>query len=97
MRIEGKAEYQASELIAKEVRDANGDVCAGLIITTDLDGLKFDSYNGIVKMDADKPGRYFLFLSPDERVVTIYKTGFEPLKIILSDWGISKMQSGKVW
>ena len=52
-----------------------------------------------MKMDADKPGRYFLFLSPDERVAVdrYSKTGFEPLKIILSDWGISKMQSGKVW
>ncbi len=97
MSIVGKAETQPSELISKEVRDANGDVCAGLIIATDLDDLKFDSYNGIVKMDADKPGRYFLFLSPDERVVTIYKTGFKPLKLILSEIGISKMESGKVW
>jgi hypothetical protein len=93
----GKAEFQSSELISKEVRDANGDVCAGLIIATDLDGLKFDSYNGVVKMNADKPGRYFLFLSPDERVVTAYKTGFKPLKIILSEYGIAKMESGNVW
>lgn len=97
MSVVGKAELQASELIAREVRDANGEVCAGLIIATDLEGLKFDSYNGIVKMNADKPGRYFLFLSPDERVVTVYKTGYEPIKLILSDYGLSKMRSGKVW
>ncbi|MGD1046405.1 MAG: PEGA domain-containing protein [Bacteroidota bacterium] len=97
MSVVGKADVQSSELVAKEVRDANGEVCAGLIIATDLDGLKFDSYNGVVKMNADKPGRYFLFLSPDERVVTVYKTGYEPLKVILSEYGISQMQSGKVW
>jgi hypothetical protein len=97
MRVVGKAEFQSGELVTKEVRDANGEVCAGLIIATDLDGLKFDSYNGVVKMNADKPGTYFLFLSPDERVVTVYKTGFGPLKLILSEYGISKMQSGKVW
>ncbi len=97
MSVVGKAEFQISELIAKEVLDVNGEICAGLIIATDLDGLKFDSYNGIVKMDADKPGRYFLFLSPDERVVNVYKTGYEPLKLILNECGISKMESGKVW
>jgi hypothetical protein len=97
MSVVGKAEFQSSELIAKEIRDANSEICAGLIIATDLDGLKFDSYNGIVKMNADKPGRYFLFLSPDERVVTVYKTGYEPLKLILSEHTIAKMQSGKVW
>lgn len=97
MNVVGKAELQASELIAKEIRDANGEICAGLIIATDLEGLKFDSYNGIVKMDVDKPGRYFLFLSPDERVVTVYKSGYEPLKLILSEYALSKMQSGKVW
>jgi hypothetical protein len=97
MNVVGKVETQSSELIAKEVRDANGEVCAGLIIATDLEGLKFDSYNGIVKMNADKPGRYFLFLSPEERVVIVYKTGYEPLKLILSEYGLSKMQSGNVW
>ena len=67
----------------------------GLIILSDLDGLKFTSYNGIVKVNHD-PGRDFLFLSPDERVVEVYATGFTPLKIILSEVGI-KLESGKSW
>lgn len=97
MIVVGKPELQPSELMPHEPRDANGKVCAGLIITTDLDGLKFNSYNHIVKMNADMPGRYLLFLSPDEQVVEVHKSGFEPLKLILNDLGISKMQSGEVW
>ncbi|PIX92794.1 MAG: hypothetical protein COZ25_14045, partial [Ignavibacteria bacterium CG_4_10_14_3_um_filter_37_18] len=95
MRIVGKGEFLPSELIDKTVRDANGETCAGLIISSDLDGLRYDSYNGIVKTNP-QPGEDFLFLSPDERVVTIYKTGFTSLKIILSEYGI-KLKSGEVW
>jgi len=95
MRIVGKGEYLPSELIDKTVRDANGETCAGLIISSDLDGLRYDSYNGIVKTNP-QPGEDFLFLSPDERVVTIYKSGFTSLKIIMSEYGI-KLKSGEVW
>jgi len=95
MRVVGKGESLPSELIDKTVRDANGETCAGLIISSDLDGLSYDSYNGIVKRNP-KPGEDFLFLSPDERVVTIYKSGFTSLKIIMSEYGI-KLKSGEVW
>ncbi|PIS46327.1 MAG: hypothetical protein COT22_00575, partial [Ignavibacteria bacterium CG08_land_8_20_14_0_20_37_9] len=88
MRIVGKGESLSGEqLIDKSVRDANGETCAGLIISSDLDGLSYDSYNGIVKTNS-KPGEDFLFLSRDERVVTIYKSGYTSLKIILNDYGI---------
>ncbi len=95
MRVVGKAEFASDELIDKSNKDDNQKVCAGLIILSDLEGLKFTSYNGVVKLNHD-PGRDFLFLSPDERVVEVYCVGFAPLKIILSEVGI-KLESGKAW
>ena len=82
MRVVGKGEYLPSELIDKTIRDANGEVCAGLVIVSDLDGLTYTAYNEIVKTNRN-PGRDLLFIQREERVVTVYKTGFAPLKIIL--------------
>jgi formylglycine-generating enzyme required for sulfatase activity len=65
------------------------------MIIHDMEGLTYDSYNKIVKITSN-PGRDFLFISPTEQVITIYKIGFEPLKIILNEVGI-KLESGKVW
>lgn len=95
MRLVGSAQQEAAELISKEIHDANGEVCAGLIIRSDLKGLTYQSNNGIVKLNC-KPGEDFLFLSPDERVVTIYLSGYVPLQIILNDAGI-KLTSGQTW
>ena len=95
MYVVGKGEFIPGEMISKDVVDANGEVCAGLIISTDLTSLAFSSYNGIVKTN-EQPGKFFLFLSPSERVVEVYKTGYKSLKIILSEHGV-KLHSGKVW
>lgn len=43
MRVVGKGEFLPSELIDKTIRDANGEVCAGLMISTDLVGLTYTS------------------------------------------------------
>ncbi|MBM4166748.1 MAG: PEGA domain-containing protein, partial [Ignavibacteria bacterium] len=95
MRVVGKGEYRPDELIDVSIKDANQRVCAGLIILSDLSGLTFQAYNGIVKVNKD-PGRYFLFLQPDERVVEVYAEGYVPLKIILYDYDI-KFESGKTF
>ncbi|MFH0735019.1 MAG: SUMF1/EgtB/PvdO family nonheme iron enzyme [bacterium] len=95
MRVVGKGEIQLSELIDKSARDANGDVCAGLMIVTDLTGLTYNSYNGVVKINSN-PGKDLLFLSPEERVVEIYCSGYVSLKIILNDFGI-RLKSGEIW
>lgn len=95
MRVVGTGEFVAGELVEKSIVDANGRVCAGLIVMSDLSGLTFSAYNGIVKVN-QQPGRHFLFLSPDERVVEIYCSGFSPLKIILNDFDI-RLESGKTW
>lgn len=95
MRVIGKGQYLPNELIDKNITDTKGKACAGLIIQTDLTELSYNSKNGIVKI---KPasGKTFLYLSPDESVVEVYKMGFAPLKIILNNYGI-KLKSGAVW
>jgi len=95
LRISGTPEQLAGELIDINKKDANGEVCAGLVIESDLDGLSYDSNNGIINVTR-QPGRDFLFLSPEEQLVKVMKTGYMPLKIVLSDKGI-KLLSGKVW
>ena len=96
MRVEGKGEFQPNQIITTDNRDANGIVCAGLIIQTDLQGLTFDSNNGIIKTKNDNTGEYFLFLSSTERVVKVFREQYKPLDIILSDFNIN-LESGKVW
>ena len=95
LRQVGKAELQPNEIVSKDKIDINGDVCAGIMIYTDLEGLSFNSYNGIVDSKIE-PGKVFLFLSPGERFISIMKNGFKPLDIILNDIGI-KLRSGQVW
>jgi hypothetical protein len=95
LSVSGKAELLSGELLDKGVRDANGQSCAGVAIVSDLEGLKYESNNGIVKMSG-QPGRDLLFVSADERVITVYKTGFAPLKLFLNDLGI-KLKPGGVW
>ncbi|MBU0561465.1 MAG: hypothetical protein KKD86_15540, partial [Bacteroidetes bacterium] len=47
--VVGNGEIFEGELITKSVRDVNGEVCAGLVIVSDLTGFSYDSNNGIVK------------------------------------------------
>ena len=93
LQIVGKAEYLPTEIIAKE--DINGDFCAGIKIISEMDGFRYDSYNGVVDVD-DKPGEDLVYVSPDERVLMVYHIGYEPLKIILSEIGIHLHSQG-VW
>lgn len=95
MKVVGDPKEEPSELVGKEIRDDNGVVCAGLIIMTDLKGLTFQANNGIVKIN-QSPGKYFLFLSPDENVIDIFSSDYAPKKIILNEVGI-RLRSGQSW
>ena len=95
MRIIGMAEYHPEELIDYDVKDANGDVAAGLIIETDLVGLAYDANLGMVKMN-HSPGRDFLFLQYKERELKIMLSGYAPLQVILKKYGIT-LEKGKSW
>lgn len=77
------------------IRDANGRFCAAIQVISDMDGFKYDSYNGVVKVD-DLPGKDMVYLSPDERVVEFYHSDYKPLKIILSEIGVL-LESKRIW
>ena len=95
MRVVGTPQPEPSELIAREVMDANMETCAGVIVYSDLVGLKYQSANGIVKINHIE-GKDFLFVSPDERMVEVFCLGFSPLKIFLNDLGVH-LKSGTSW
>jgi formylglycine-generating enzyme required for sulfatase activity len=93
LQIIDKPEKSTSEIVA--VRDANGCFCAGIKVISDLDGFSYDSYNGIVKVEK-KPGQDMVYISSNERVLEIFCSGYEPLKIILSEYGI-QLHEKDVW
>jgi uncharacterized protein (TIGR02145 family) len=94
LRIDGKPQKSATEFVSR--RDANGKICAAIQVISDMDGFKYQSNNGIVGDVDDQPGRDMVYLSPNERVLEIFKTGYEPLKIILSEYGI-QLREKEVW
>ncbi|HDP99666.1 MAG TPA: PEGA domain-containing protein, partial [bacterium] len=77
-------------------RDINGRLCAVIKVVSDMDGFGYDSYNGVVGAVVDKMGEDMVYLSPDERVLLIFHTGYEPLKIILSEIGVL-LQEKQMW
>jgi len=95
LQVLGEAKFLPGELIESSIRDVNGALAAGVRIQTDLSGLSFDSRNGVIKVNV-AVGEYFLFLSPNERVITIRVTGYFPLELRLYDLGIA-LKPGQVW
>jgi hypothetical protein len=93
LQVLGKPEKLTTEIAA--VRDANGRFCAAVKVISDMDGLSYDAYNGVVRVD-DQPGQDLVYLTPDERVLEIYRSGYEPLQIILSELGI-RLREKDVW
>ena len=95
IHVIGKGEKLQNEFVGSNHVDANGRVCAMIKVVSNMEGFKYDSYNGVVSVE-DQPGQDLVFLSPDERILEIYHTGYEPLKIILSEYGI-QLHSREVW
>jgi len=93
MQLVGKPERVSTEIVAR--RDVNGRFCAAIQVVSDLTGLSYDSYNGVVGVDK-KPGMDMVFVQPDERVLEIFCTGYIPLKIIFSEVGIIPREK-EVW
>ena len=93
LHLIGKPEKSNTEIVG--VRDANGRFCAAIQVISDMDGFKYDAYNGVVRVD-DQPGQDMVYLQPDERVLQIFKSGYKPLKLILSDIGI-QLREKEVW
>jgi hypothetical protein len=97
LKVVGEPKQLEGGIIPKDKRDANGRVCAGLMIFSDVKGLKYDASNGLVgDVKSEKPGQDLLFLQPDEALIEVFCTDYKPLKILLSDIGI-RLESGKIW
>ncbi|MCF8334559.1 MAG: PEGA domain-containing protein, partial [Bacteroidales bacterium] len=56
--------------------DINGNTCALVKVKTDIQGLNFESGYGIVGDVMFKEGQYWVYLSPKEQRLSIFKTGF---------------------
>ncbi len=94
MSIVGKPQKLESEIIGR--RDVNGRFCAAIKVLSDMEGFTYDSYNGIVGDVDHQAGMDIVYLQPDERVLQIFHTGYEPLKIILSEVGI-RLKPKEMW
>lgn len=93
LSIKGTPQKLSSEMVA--VRDNDGNYCAGIQFISDMDGFSYDSYNGVVRMD-DNPGKDMVYVQASERVLEVHKSGYKPLKIILSEQGI-QLDEKAVW
>lgn len=93
MSVVGKPYKASDEIVTK--RDINNRFCAGIKVISDMDGFRYDAYNGVVDMK-DQPGQDLVYIQPDERVLEIFHSGHEPLKIILYDHGI-QLKPREVW
>ena len=51
MQIAGKPKKETTEFVGSNIKDTNGRICAAIKVVSNLDGLKYQSYNGVVKVD----------------------------------------------
>jgi len=93
LHIEGAPQRLTEDIIAE--RDNDGNICAAIQVTSELEGFSYESNNGVVYVD-DRPGQDMVYLQAGERVLEIYHTGFEKLMIVLSEVGI-RLQPRGVW
>ena len=95
LRVIGKPQKSPDEFVGSNHRDANGRICAMIKVISDMEGFQYDAYNGVVSVE-DQPGQDLVYLQPDERVLEIFHEGYEPLKLILSNYGI-QLAPRQVW
>jgi len=95
MRVVDTPRLLRNEMVGSQHRDANNRIAAAIKVISDMEGFTYQSNNGIVEVER-APGVDMVYLQPDERVLEIYKSGYEPLKVILSEYSI-KLESRQVW
>ena len=65
--------------------DVNDEICAIVKISCNINGLKFDSNAGIVGDIEFNKGEYWLYVSPGEKQIDIFKEGYEKLTFFISN------------
>jgi len=93
LQISGETQKLPNEIVG--MRDLTGRYCAVIKVLSNLEGLKYKSFNGIVKVD-DSPGQDLVYVSANERVLEAYHSEYAPTKIILSEVGIN-LDEREVW
>ncbi len=99
LSIVGKAMQPAGEIVPGDKLDANLKQAALVSFITDLDvDMDFKPWNGAVgKITNPAMGRWNVYVSPGERVIDVHALGFEPIKVVLSEYGIRNIKSGEVY
>ena len=93
MRLVGKPTEAEDEFVG--IRDDDGDLCAAIKVISSMEGFRYTSNNGVVRVD-DEPGKDMVFLSTNERVLEILHSGYKPMRIILHEIGI-RLKGKQVW
>jgi hypothetical protein len=94
MRLVGQPHKLTDEMVAR--RDNDGNYCAAIQVISDMDGFSYDSFDGVVGNVDSRPGMDIVYLKATERVLEIYKSGYQPLRLILSEHGI-RLAQREVW
>jgi hypothetical protein len=79
-------EFVQNDLSARRFSrtDVNDNVCAIIKVSCDVSGLKFDSNAGIVGEIEYKTGEYWLYVSPGEKQIDVFREGYEKLPFYIS-------------
>lgn len=94
MKTSSKAIKLNNEFVSTTIVDENGVKAAALKIFTSLEGV---SFGNAIKVDDSNPGIYIVYIASNERYLDIYKTGYNPYKLIFSENGIRRLKSGSVY
>jgi hypothetical protein len=96
LSIFGKA-AKTNDIVSSSIKDVNNRKASCIIFLTDLDvDMDFKPNIELVKL-ISKPGRHEVYVQPSERVIEILASGFKPFNLVLSSYGISKLESGDVY
>ena len=96
LSIVGKAE-KINDIVPASIKDANNRKAACIVFLTDLEvDMDFRPNIELVKL-ISKPGRHEIYVQPGERLIEVFATGFKPLNVVLSSYGITRIESGNVW
>ncbi|MCK4311488.1 MAG: PEGA domain-containing protein [Candidatus Cloacimonetes bacterium] len=96
LSIVGKAD-KTNDIVPASIKDANNRKAACIVFLTDLEvDMDFRPNIELVKL-ISKAGRHEVYVQPGERVIEVFASGFKPLNVVLSSYGISKLQSGDVY
>ena len=74
----------ASDLSARKFprKDINDEDCALIKVRCDIKGLQFDSNMGIAGNIESKDGEYWVYVSPYERIIEVFRDGFTKLTFV---------------